>query len=389
MNTSPEVEKPVVVLIGNYPIDRQESMLRFRDLVESRLTAAGYTTESVFPQGYLGTVMRKGPLAKWLGYIDKYILFPSKLAGALEVFADRKYSGRKVVVHICDHSNAVYARLARRWFPVLVTCHDLLAVRGALGEDTDCPASGFGKRLQATILYGLGQASRVACVSRATQADLIRLLGPGMAERSEVIPLALNYDYHPLTREQSLSAFARAGIDLPYGGYVLHVGSALRRKNREALLHSVARVKDQWPGKIVFAGEALSDAERMLALDLGVKDRVLEISRPDNETLLALYAAAHAFIFMSRFEGFGWPILEAQMAGCPVICSNRTSVPEVAGEGAFIHEPDDYAAIGADILRLEEPELRGAMIAFGVKNARLYSNERMMGAYEEIYRQLQ
>ena len=49
MNTSPELEKPVVVLIGNYPIDRQESMLRFRDLIETRLTAAGYMIESIFP----------------------------------------------------------------------------------------------------------------------------------------------------------------------------------------------------------------------------------------------------------------------------------------------------------------------------------------------------
>ena len=389
MNTSPVGEKPVVVLLGNYPVDRQESMLRFRNLIEARLTAAGYTTESIYPQGYFGMMLRQGPLAKWLGYLDKYILFPTKLAGALGQFAEKKYSGRKVVVHICDHSNAVYARLARRWFPVLVTCHDLLAVRGALGEDTDCPASGFGKRLQATILHGLGQASRVACVSRATQGDLIRLLGPGMAERSEVIPLALNYDYRALTRDEALAGLARAGIDLPFGGYVLHVGSGLRRKNREALLQSVARIKDQWPGKIVFAGEALSDAERMLALDLGVKNRVHEISRPDNETLLALYAAAHAFIFMSRFEGFGWPILEAQMAGCPVICSNRTSVPEVAGDGAFIHEPDDYASIGAAILRLEDAALRSEMISQGLKNARLYSNERMMSAYEVIYRQIQ
>ena len=52
------------------------------------------------------------------------------------------------MVHICDHSNAVYASKVRRWFPVVVTCHDLLAVRGALGEDTDCPASGLGKILQ-------------------------------------------------------------------------------------------------------------------------------------------------------------------------------------------------------------------------------------------------
>jgi glycosyltransferase involved in cell wall biosynthesis len=380
-------EKPVVVLIGNYPVDRQESMLRFRNLLQERLEAAGFGVESIFPRGVVGHMMPKGSLAKWLGYIDKYILFPTTLARQLEALK-KKYAGRKVIVHICDHSNAVYTGLARRWFPVVVTCHDLLAVRGAMGEDTDCPASGFGKRLQATILHGLGQATRVVCVSQATQGDLIRLLGTEMEKRSEVIPLAPNYPYRAMAREEAMAVLTRAGIELPYQGYVFHVGSALRRKNREALLRSVALIGDTWRGPIVFAGEPLTAAEWTLADALGLKERVREIARPDNETLNALYAAAHVFIFMSRFEGFGWPILEAQMAGCPVVCSNRTSVPEVAGEGAFVHEPDDYQSIGEDIQVLAQADVRATLVADGFKNARLYSNARMMGAYEKVYRRL-
>jgi glycosyltransferase involved in cell wall biosynthesis len=104
--------------------------------------------------------------------------------------------------------------------------------------------------------------------------------------------------------------------------------------------------------------------------------------------LFALYNAAHGFIFMSHAEGFGWPILEAQASGCPVICSNRTSLPEVAGEGALIHEPDDYGAMARDIRRLQEPAFRDALTASGLKNARNYSTERMMEAYEEIYRRI-
>lgn len=387
MKTSPGAGKPVVVLIGNYPLDRQESMLRFRNLIQTRLESSGFLTESIFPQGHLGRMRSKGGVAKWLGYIDKYILFLPALALKLSGLR-RKYREHKVVVHICDHSNAVYAGLARRWFPVLVTCHDLLAVRGALGEDTDCPASGFGKLLQSAILRGLGRATAVACVSRATQSDLIRLLGPAMAERSQVVPLALNYSYRALSREEALDGLARAGINLPFHGYVLHVGSALRRKNREALLLSVARIQDTWPGQIVFAGESLTPEEKALAQSMGLGKRVREISRPDNETLLALYGAAHCFIFMSRFEGFGWPILEAQVSGCPVICSNRTSLPEVAGEGALIHEPDEYAAIAQDIQRLQEPAFRESLITLGHKNARNFSNERMMSAYKKLYDQI-
>jgi glycosyltransferase involved in cell wall biosynthesis len=387
MKTSPALDAPVVVLIGNYPLDRQESMLRFRNLIQTELQARDYEVISIFPRGVFGRLQEKGPLAKWLGYVDKYLLFPLELA--LHLFRiKREFRGRKIVAHICDHSNSVYTSIARRTFPVLVTCHDLLAVRGALGEDTDCPASGFGKLLQAAILRGLGKATAVACVSRATQLDLIRLAGSGETERSEVVPLTINYPYRVLRREEALDRLARAKVELPYQGYVLHVGSGLRRKNRQALLFSVAQIKDAWPGRIVFAGERLAEEDRSLARSLGVEERVCEIPGPDNETLQALYAAAHCLVFMSRFEGFGWPILEAQISGCPVICSNRTSVPEVAGAGALVHEPEDYAAIARDILRLQDASFRDNVIAAGLKNAQGYTRDRMMNAYEEIYRRI-
>ena len=209
-----------------------------------------------------------------------------------------------------------------------------------------------------------------------------------MARRSEVIPLALNYGYGAMTRDEAMAVLARSGIELDYRGYVLHVGSGLKRKNREALLLSVAKIKDTWPGKIIFAGEPLSAAEREQAQALGVGDRVREISRPDNATLHALYGAAHALIFMSRAEGFGWPILEAQISECPVICSNRTSVPEVAGEGALVHDPADYDGVAADIQRLQEPAFRDNVVALGLKNARSYSTERMMRGYEDVYRRI-
>ena len=387
MKTSPAPDLPVVVLLGNYPPDRQESMLRFRDLLQSGLEAEGVTTESIFPEGRLGRIFNRGLVGKWMGNIDKYLLFPLGLESRLSAI-QRKYPYRKIVVHICDHANSVYASRARKWFPVMLTCHDLIAVRGALGEDTDCPATRSGKILQSAIFRGIGHANAIACISRSTQSDLIRLSGPGMAERCRVIPLALNYPYLPLTREEALGALARAGIDLPYHGFILHVGTGSRRKNREALFLSVAQIKESWPGQVVFAGEGLTPAQRDLARSLGLEDRMREISRPDNETLRALYGAAHCLMFMSRFEGFGWPILEAQAAGCPVICSNRTSVPEVAGEGAFIHEPEDYAAMAKDILRLQEPAVRDQLAALGFKNVQGFSIERMIGSYQEMYRQL-
>ena len=387
MKPSPPPDEPVVVLIGNYPLDRQESMLRFRDMIQTRLEAGGFITESIFPRAYFGRLVPAGFVAKWLRYLDKYILFPPGLALRLSRIK-RKFPDRKIVVHICDHANTVYASLARHWFPVLATCHDLLAVRGARGEDTYCPASGFGKLLQAAILRGIGRATFVACISRATRSDLIRLLGAEMAGRSELVPLALNYSYRPISREEADQTLTRAGITLPFHNFVLHVGSGHPRKNREALLRAVARIRDSWAGAIVFAGEPSSPEEQALARALGLEDRLRGISGPANETLLALYNSAHALVFMSYSEGFGWPILEAQASGCPVICSNRTSVPEVAGEGGLVHEPDDYEGIAGDILRLRDSAFRKTLVTLGFQNARNYSSEKMMGAYEELYRRI-
>jgi glycosyltransferase involved in cell wall biosynthesis len=384
----PAADKPVIVLIGNYPPDRQESMLRFRDLVAERLEAAGFLVESISPQGRVGPLVKPGGgLSKWLGYIDKYVLFPVELMRRLSQIK-RSYQGQRVVVHICDHSNAVYAKLAKRWFRVLITCHDLIAVRSARGEDTDCPVSGFGKYLQEAVLRGLGYADGIACVSRATQSDLIRLAGTAVAGRSRVVPLALNYPYRVLPQDETLKKLTVAGLELPYRGYVLHVGSGLWRKNREALFQSVAQIKDSWSGLIVFAGEPLSPELWALARSLELEERVREIVRPDNETLVALYNAALAFVFMSRFEGFGWPILEAQACGCPLICSNRTSVPEVAGEGAVVLEPEDYGAIAGAIQRLQQPAFRDNVTALGFKNVQNYSSDRMMDAYENFYRRI-
>jgi glycosyltransferase involved in cell wall biosynthesis len=91
---------------------------------------------------------------------------------------------------------------------------------------------------------------------------------------------------------------------------------------------------------------------------------------------------------MSRAEGFGWPIIEAQAAECPVICSDRTSVPEIAGEGALVRAPDACGEIAADIERLQEEAFRERVVTQGRQNAAKYTVERMMRGYEDVYRRV-
>ena len=105
--------------------------------------------------------------------------------------------------------------------------------------------------------------------------------------------------------------------------FILHVGSNLRRKNRDGVVRIFARTKNEWNGQLVLAGDPLDAELHSLGTEFGVSDRIVSIVNPESELLEALYSAAVALVYPSRFEGFGWPIIEAQACGCPVICRDR------------------------------------------------------------------
>src|SRR5947199_52923 len=77
------------------------------------------------------------------------------------------------------------------------------------------------------------------------------------------------------------------------------------------------------------------------ASTLGITDRIVEIENAESETLEALYNRAVALLYPSTFEGFGWPIIEAQACGCPVICTGSGPMPEAAGEAGLFHNAED------------------------------------------------
>ncbi len=371
----------MVLLIGNYAPDQQQSMQRFSAMMLQGLTAAGVHAELIKPQPVFGNLRSLGPfVSKWLGYIDKYILFPGKLKALL--------SHQPALVHICDHSNAVYVRHCRG-VPILVTCHDLLAVRGALGEQTDCPASLTGRILQRRILNGLQRADVVACVSRATADDANRLLASGCCHpRVAIVGMGLNYPYRKL--EPEVARARLAGIDtfdaaIPF---VLHVGSNLRRKNRDAVLRIFAMCKDKWNGRLVFAGNRLNAELVSLAAELGIADRIIQLENPESELLEALYNCAVALLYPSRFEGFGWPIIEAQACGCPVICSNSGPLPEAAGDAGLFHDVSDERGFAEDLLQLGDPAKRAEWSAKSLRNASKFSTASMIANYIDIYRSL-
>ena len=384
MKAAPDPTTPPVLLVGNYLPDGQESMLRFARMMLNGLRAHGRAAELISPGAFFGRWLPvTHGLGKWLGYVDKFVVFPWVLRRKVRAL------GPGGVVQICDHSNAMYVPAAgSAGHPVLVVCHDLGAVRGALGEATDVPASRAGRVLQRWIARSLGRADLIVCVSTATKLDVARLVRrpDGSPPRTELVLNGLNAPYHRLDPSETRARLQAAELD-PDAPFLLNVGSSLPRKNRAGVVRIFARLKDEWPrGQLVFAGETLTDETRQIACALGVGDRVVEMVKPSDALLEALYNGARALLFPSRFEGFGWPAIEAQACGCPVLCSDAGSLGEVVGDTGFVRAPDDEEAFAHELRRLlRHDDARRAWAQAGFRNVTRFCVDAMIDHYVRLH----
>jgi len=372
-----------LVLIGNYPPDNQFSMRLYVELLADAMMKQGLRVTVYTPRVYVGRWARstnKG-LGKWLGYVDKYVLFPLKLRELA------RSASPGTVFQICDHSNAMYAN-PLRGRPVIVTCHDLLAVRGALGDpDAYCAASRAGRVLQHWILKNLAEIPFAACVSDFTRSDLLRLTKrrSGLSTRTILSPA--NCHFQSLTTAQATEILRLEGISINQP-YILHVGSNLPRKNRVLLFRVLFELREKWPDLIaVFVGSDFSESERAVLERTSSESRVRLLGRVSVRALNALYCGAHAMIFPSFAEGFGWPVLEAQFSGCPVLSGNRTSLPEVLGAGGLLFECDDEIGMASALLELKENAgLREELISRGHQNTLRFRLEPWVQAYLNLYK---
>lgn len=361
-----------ILLIGNYALDKQESMLRFAALMQRELTARGHTVRLMQPEARLAK--STGGLGKWLGYLDKLLLFPFALKRVLKDYD---------VVHICDHSNAFYTRdLAD--IPNVVTCHDVLAIRSALGEIPENKVSATGRRLQGMILNGLKSAQFVVCVSSISREEMLRVTGRPL-ESSEVVHLSLSYPYSPMPAEQALERLDALGYDarLPF---FLHVGGPSWYKNRLGLLqifHRLQQLPTPEPVRLLLVSSDVEPEIRSYITASGLDDKVTRLSGLSNEDLRAVYSLAEALIFPSVQEGFGWPILEAQASGCPVFATNREPMTEIGGTAAIYFDPADTGG-AAEIIAAAMPN-RSQIRARGLENLRRFSVQQMVDGYLHAY----
>lgn len=360
-----------VLLLGNYGPGQQKSMLRFGELMSGLLTGAGHDVRIVQPPSVLGKLRpAEAGVGKWLGYVDRFVLFLPQL---------KREAAWADVVHICDQANAVYVPILGTK-PHLVTCHDLLGIRSALGEIAANPTSWSGRVYQRWILSGLRKAQRIVCVSEHTRRELLAVAHLP-AWRTAVVPNALNYPYSPMRPPECRARLLALGFgeSLPF---FLHVGGNQWYKNRLGVVRIFANLATRGGferSHLLMVGKPWTREMRHLVSASGLSGRVHELVDVANEDLRALYSAAEALIFPSLQEGFGWPIVEAQACGCAVFTTNRAPMTEVGGDAAVYFDPDDPAeaarAIAGGLGDAGTRRLRG------LENAERFSSEAMAAGY--------
>lgn len=266
--------------------------------------------------------------------------------------------------------------------PGVLSIHDLAFLKK---EDwaTSAAASSFTR----TIHKNVKRATTLLTCSQATKKDIVDLLGVD-PDKVRVTYYAANPHFRPVKKEKAREKISEAlNISEPY---VLYVGSLEKRKNIPGLLQGFAAANI--PHRLLLVGPHGKEQKEVLnrCHTLKISNRVTLISYIHDRALFpALYSAADAFLFPSFYEGFGLPVLEAMACGCPVITSNSSSLPEIAGEAALYVDPYATATLTDAIQRLlSDRELCEALRSKGMARAACFSWEKCAQDTLDCYRRV-
>jgi glycosyltransferase involved in cell wall biosynthesis len=267
----------------------------------------------------------------------------------------------------------------------VVTVHDL-----ALAKFPE-----FSKRLLGEQWSGyktlrtLRRATRVIAVSQNTANDISNFYQIP-SEKIRVIYNGVGEEFFSPSPTDSLKS-VRARYRIPSGDYILYVGGSDPRKNLERLLEAFSiLLKKIKPPKLVLTGGVGRRAKEIYQKisELGLEHHVVLTGHLPTQELRLLYSGARLFAYPSLYEGFGIPVLEAMACGVPVMTSNTSSLPEVAGDAACLIDPYDVQAMAAAMEKiLKDNDLAASLQAKGLERVKAFSWERAARQTLEVYKE--
>ena len=286
------------------------------------------------------------------------------------------------IVHLPNHHLGRYGFFLK--VPYIITVHDLIRYFDLKGYGTFIHHPNLRDRFYLSLDYrGVKKATRIIAVSQTTKDDLVKHLGIP-EERISVVYEGIDHELFKPT--------SRRLVGYPY---ILFVGSEHPRKNFARLLRAFSRLKSQRRFrdlkllKVGNAGGPEADFRKHtlhVINELNIPGDVVFTDYVAQQDLPAYYCGAECFVLPSLYEGFGFPPLEAMACGCPVIVSNRASLPEVTGEAAIKVDPYGiYLLTRALEMVLTDVHLKRELVSKGLERARQFSWEKAARETIEVY----
>ena len=211
----------------------------------------------------------------------------------------------------------------------------------------------------------------IVCISENTKSDLLNYIPDIDSNKIRIIYNGVSSDYCPLSQK-------------PYpnlSNSILFIGSRVDYKNFDYTIECI----QQSSFNLVICGNRLSNEEQIkLDTKLG-PDRYQVVENPDNHELNKIYNSVFCLSYPSSYEGFGIPVIEAQKAGCPVIALNKSSIPEIIGNGYPMLRDLTQAEFNRIINQFKNPDIRNKIISLGYQNSSKFSWEKMIQEYTDLY----
>lgn len=297
----------------------------------------------------------------------RYVPDHRKLYRKINGYLDRRIMrrGNYDIIHPTDYNLEALKYNVR---PMVITAHDLIHKR---------LEGWFKPQTIENIDRCIMNADALIAISQATKNDMVKYYGIDESRISVV--------YHGYTPVENL----RGGESPVDGRYILFVGKRGGYKNFDGLLKafSIIAEKDR-DLKLVCTGRAFTSDERRAIAAAGVTSRVKQ-HLFSTEELGPLYAGAECFVFPSKLEGFGMPVLEAFAARTPIALSDASCLPEIAADGAAYFNPDDPEDIAATIRHIiDDPTERQRLVDAGERRLADFSWEKTAQQTAQVYRSL-
>ncbi len=344
--------------------------------------------------------MAKSMAAQTKANDHEFILYPGKDTDILELPDNWKYSKRKLTsrgilrslfysyIAGKDRLDAFYS--ADYLGPVLpmpcktvITIHDLIPI-------VYPSITRFQHRLVGNYLlpHAMRNASAIISVSTATKKDILKYTSVP-ENKIKVIYEGKNASFYPRAQDDRATREVRSYYGIGRDQYFLSLGVSDSKKNIKKIIKAFSEAIKRLESRCILVlagstGQNNSTLEHLIN-ELHIQDKILFTGFVQDEHLPLLMSGARAFCFPSLYEGFGLPVLEAMACGCPVITSNISSLPEVAGNAALLVDPANVEQLSQAMERLlKDDELYNDLRARGISQSERFSWEHAAAELLEL-----